>query len=116
MLHALSVATGKDHCSFNPGAGYGSDLSTAPTVLRDGLILWPGPRDRLFALTPRGRLRWTVWLKGQPLTPAVDPARRLLVLADASGVLSGFRLGPGAAAPVRRWSHALGRRALATRR
>ncbi len=96
-----------DHWSFNGGAGYGSDLSTAPAVLADGLILWPGPRHRLFALTPRGQLRWTVAVSGNPLTPAVDQARRLLVLADDSGGLSAYRLMPGAAPPRRLWSHSL---------
>jgi len=107
VLHALSVATGKDLWSFSGGAGYGSDLSTAPAVLGDRLILWPGPHERVFALSPLGRLRWTIQLQGQALTPAVDPARRLLVVADASCGLRGYRLALGGAAPVRVWSHPL---------
>ena len=104
VLHAIDIASGKDRWSFNGGGAYGSDLSTAPTVLADGLILWPGPRDRLYALTPQGKLRWTVPTSRDPLTPAVDQAHRLLVLSDIKGQLSGYRLGDGDSAPTRVWS------------
>ncbi len=108
LLHAIEIATGRDRWSFDGGASYGSDLSTGPAVLPDGLILWPGPRHRLFALTRRGQLRWTVSTMGDPLTPAVDLARRLLVLATTAGQLTGYRLGLGNRAPVRQWSRTLG--------
>ncbi len=52
VLHAIDVGSGADRWSFDGRGAYGSDLSTAPTVLGDGVVLWPGPRHRLFALTP----------------------------------------------------------------
>lgn len=107
VLHAIDVGSGTDRWSFDGQGTYGSDLSTAPAVLRDGLILWPGPRHRVFALTPRGRLLWTLTLAGDPLTPAIDAARQMLVVADTSGGLSAYRLKRGHAAPVRLWSHGL---------
>ncbi len=107
ILHAIEVSSGKDLWSFDGGGAYGSDLSTAPTVLADGLILWPGPRNRLFALTAKGRLRWTISTPGDPLTPAVDEVRRTLVLSDTTGRLSRYRLGNGDSEPKRLWSLAL---------
>lgn len=112
VLHAIDIQTGKDRWSFRGGPNGGSasgssDLSTSPTVLRDGLILWPGPSNRLFALTSSGRRLWTVSAPGDPLTPAVDQARHLLVVADTSGGLSGYRLSAGDRGPVRLWSHSL---------
>ncbi len=106
VLHAIDLGSGTDRWSFDGRGTYGSDLSTAPAVLRDGLILWPGPRHRLFALTPQGRLSWTLSLAADPLTPAIDPARHMLVVADTSGGLSAYRLRSGHA-PVRLWSRAL---------
>jgi len=107
VLHAIDVRSGRDRWSFSGGGHYGSDLSTAPTVLADGLILWPGPRHRLFALTAQGGLRWTLSAPGDPLSPAVDEMHGRFVLADQSGGLSGYRLGPKDAAPVHLWSRSL---------
>lgn len=107
VLHAIDVATGRDRWRFDGGGSYGSDLSTAPTVLTNGLVLWPGPRHRLFALTSAGRMRWTLTTTGDPLTVAVDQSRSLIVLADQSGTVSGYRLSFTGAAPARVWSHSL---------
>jgi outer membrane protein assembly factor BamB len=107
VLHAIDISNGRDRWSFNGGAAYGSDLSTAPAVLADGLILWPGPRQRLFALTPSGQLRWTLTAASEPLTPVVEESRGLLVLADTSGTISGYRLNAHDAAPSALWSHKL---------
>lgn len=106
VLHAIEISNGKDLWTFNGGGSYGSDIPTAPTALADGLILWPGPRGQLFALTPKGKLRWTLTQTAQTLTPAVDQALNLLVLADTKGNLSGYRLA-GDAAPTRLWTHKL---------
>jgi outer membrane protein assembly factor BamB len=108
VLHAIDVRTGKDSWTFNGGGTYGyEDLSTSASVLANGEILWPGPHDHLFALTPQGHLLWTVTVSGTPLTPVVDPAQHLLVLATSTGVLSGYRLGAGASQPKALWSHTL---------
>ena len=69
-LHALNPATGRDRWRFDGNGSYGSDLSTSPLQLPDGTILWPGPRDRLFALSAAGRLAWSVDLGATGLTPA----------------------------------------------
>lgn len=108
VLHAIDISTGRDLWTFDGGGPLGlEDLSTAPTVLADGLILWPGPHGRVYALSPAGKLRWTVSSSGEPLTPAVDERARLLVIAGANGVVSGYRLMAGDAAPARVWSRRL---------
>lgn len=107
VLHALDIRSGKDRWTSDGGGSYGSDLSTAPALLRNGLILWPGPRQRVFALTPQGKLRWTLSLAADPLTPTIDSARHLLVIADTAGGLSAYRLTPGDAALIHLWSRSL---------
>ncbi len=109
VLHAINVSDGRDRWRFDGGGSYGSDLSTAPLVLRDGRVIWPGPRHRLFGLGSSGRLLWTLAGNGDLLTPVLDPAARLLVVADQTGRISGYRLRPGSGAPVRAWSQQLGR-------
>lgn len=104
ILHAIDVATGRDRWMFNGGGVYGSDLSTAPLVLSSGEILWPGPRHRLFALTRAGRLRWTLAGGADLLTPVLDRRADLLVVADETGRISGYRLSSGNRAPRRVWS------------
>jgi outer membrane protein assembly factor BamB len=108
VLHALAVSTGRELWSFNGGGKLGlEDLSTSATLLADGSIVWPGPHGRVYALSPDGRLRWTLSSPAEPLTPAVDEAARLLVIADADGNVSGYRLQRGEAQPARLWSHAI---------
>jgi len=109
VLHAIDIPTGRDLWTFDGGGPLGlEDLSTAPTVLADGLILWPGPHGRVYALSPDGKLRWTLSSPADPLTPAVDERSRLLVIADAGGGVSGYRLIPGDdVAPARLWSRSI---------
>jgi outer membrane protein assembly factor BamB len=109
VLHAIDISTGRDLWTFDGGGPLGlEDLSTAPTVLADGLVLWPGPHGRVYALSPDGKLRWTLSSPAEPLTPAVDERSRLLVIADAGGSVSGYRLIPGGnVAPARLWSRSV---------
>ena len=58
VLHALDPATGKDRWTFDGKGSYGIDLSTSPTVARDGAVYWPGPDNTVFVLDGRtGALR-----------------------------------------------------------
>jgi len=110
ILHAIDLASGRDLWTFDGGAGGSpSDLSTSPTVLSDGTILLPAAGAHVIALDPAGAVRWSVTGSGEPLTPAVDVSRRLLVIADTAGHLSGYRLGSGDATPVRLWTRTVGR-------
>ncbi|MGI8413791.1 MAG: PQQ-binding-like beta-propeller repeat protein [Solirubrobacteraceae bacterium] len=105
VLHAITVSTGKDRWRYDGGGSYGgSDLSTAPLVLGDGRIIWPGPRHMLFGLGADGRRQWTIAGNADLLTPVLDPATQDLVVADQSGQLSGYRLPRGAGPPSRLWS------------
>ena len=107
VLHGLDPHTGGDRWTFDGGGSYGIDLSTSPVQLRDGTILWPGPRERVYALTPNGRLKWSVTLAGMPLTPAVSADERTLYVQSMSGELAAFDRRPGLA-PYRRWSLTVG--------
>ena len=109
ILHAIDLTSGRDLWTFNAGAGgRPSDLSTSPTVLSNGTILLPASGTRVVALNSAGHVRWSVTGSGEPLTPVVDEARRLLVIADTAGHVSGYRLGSGDAAPVRLWTRTVG--------
>ncbi len=87
VLHDLDPRTGRDEWTFDAQASYGSDLSTSPAVLAGGTILWPGPRDTLYALSGSGRLRWTESFGGQVLSPAIAGRNRVYV-ADLAGHLT----------------------------
>jgi outer membrane protein assembly factor BamB len=108
VLHAISVATGRDVWTFNGGASYGSDLSTSALLRSDGQIIWPGPRDRIYGLDGRGRVLWTLPTRGQGLTPVIDPATGQLIVADTGGDICGYRLSLGTGRPHLVWSHRLG--------
>ena len=86
VLQALDPATGATRWSVDAGGSYGVDLSTSPTVLADGTILWPGPRSTLWAISATGQKRWSVRLRGQVLSPAAAGADRVYV-ADTRGDL-----------------------------
>ena len=107
VLHALDPADGSDRWTYDGGGSYGSDLSTSPAVLGDGTILWPGPHDRLYGLTPTGRLLWTVQLDGLVLSPAV--VGRRAYVADSTGILLALDL-PDTGPPRQTWRLDVGSR------
>jgi outer membrane protein assembly factor BamB len=73
ILHALDPANGRDRWTFHGGGSTNNneDLSTSAALLSDGTILWPAPSGRLDALSPAGKLRWSLPLNGSVLSPAV---------------------------------------------
>lgn len=71
------------------------------------MLIWPGPRHLLFGLGPDGRRRWTLAGDGDLLTPVLDRATRLLVVADQTGQISGYRLPRRSGDPIRVWSRQL---------
>jgi outer membrane protein assembly factor BamB len=108
VLHAINVKSGRDEWTFNGGASYGGeDLSTSALILASGEILWPGPGNRLYALSSSGKLLWTLTGTSQLLTPVLDSATGLLVLADLSGHISGYRLNSPTQRPAKLWAHRL---------
>jgi outer membrane protein assembly factor BamB len=106
VLHAMDLATGKDRWTFDGHGHYGSDLSTVPAVLQDGTILWPGPHQQLYALSPTGNLEWQLKAKADLVSPVVDPAQRRLYVGDQSGTLTAYEL-RGSQAPTQVWSKRL---------
>ena len=105
VLHALDPADGHDRWAFDAHAFYGSDLTTSPALLGDGLVLWPGPASKLYVLDTSGHLVTTVARSGTVLSPTVvGPAD--FYLADMSGELSAYRL--EGTALVQRWTIDLG--------
>jgi outer membrane protein assembly factor BamB len=79
VLYALDPATGKQRWHYDGGSAFGNDLSTSPAVLAGGTILWPGPRETLFALSSKGVLLWKERFDTQLLSPAVAGAGRVYV-------------------------------------
>src|SRR4029077_3879290 len=71
VLHAMDLASGHDRWTFDGGRAYGSDLSTSPALLEDGLLLWPGPDSTLSGLDETtGRLLWQRRFGAMVLSPA----------------------------------------------
>lgn len=105
ILHALDPATGRDRWTLDGGGSYGLDLSTSPAVLPSGLILWPGPRGALLAVSPDGTERWRLELGGLVTSPAVR-ADGTVVVATDGGLLVG--LTPTSTGPEERWRVDLG--------
>lgn len=106
MLHAIDPTTGKDRWTYDGKGTIGGDLSTTAAVLPDGAIAWPGSRNTLFGLNPDGSLRWTVALKGVPLSPAIAGDGTLYVMTE-NGNLSAITV-TGSSAKIR-WTVALGK-------
>jgi hypothetical protein len=114
VLHAIDLHDGHDLWSFDGGAAYGKDLSTVPALLADGTVVWPGPRNSVFGLSPTGKLLWRVKLASQPLSPVVLPDGTIVV-GDQSGDVED--LVPGTSgSPTVRWHVALGGTSAAARR
>lgn len=105
VLHALDPATGEDRWTYDGGGHYGGDLSTGPAVLADGTILWPGPRDTLFALDAGGALRWSLRFGSAVLAPAIT-ADGSIAVVEMSGTLHMLDIAAGGA--HERWSSDLG--------
>ncbi len=99
ILHAIDLRSGRDRWTFDGGGSYGIDLTTKPVALKDGTILWPGPRDTLFGLSADGRERWRVKLDGLVLTPAVRDGTAYV--ATLAGTVAALDLGEGS--PHERW-------------
>lgn len=91
VLFALSPHDGHRLWSFDGGGGYGNDLTTSPSVLGDGTILWSGSRNTLFALDRSGHPRWRVEFTSMVLSPAIGGRDRVYV-ADMAGRLSALEI------------------------
>lgn len=95
VLHALAPATGRDRWVFDGHGSYGIDLSTSPAVLKDGTILWPGPRQTLYALDAAGHLRWSESFPGQPSSPAVSSDGNVAVVGSSDGTVRAYDVARG---------------------
>jgi len=109
ILHAIDPATGKDLWTVDGGgpATGETDLSTSPLVLPDGSLLWPGPGDTLFEVSPSGSVLWTHRFSGQVLSPVLSGMTAYVVTMD--GTVSAVRL--GGTDPIVAWSLPLGHKA-----
>jgi len=105
VLHAIDPSTGADRWTVDEHAPYGSDLSSSPAVLPSGLILWPGPRGNLVAVTADGVVGWRLDLGAQATSPAVL-ANGDVAVGTTSGTVA--VLHPTVSGPGRRWSISLG--------
>ncbi len=110
ILHAIDPATGKDLWTVDGGgpATGETDLSTSPLILPGGSLLWPGPQDTLFEISPSGTVQWTHRFSGQVLSPILSNTTAYVVTMD--GTLSAVRL--GGTDPIVAWSLSLGHTAL----
>jgi len=106
VLHDLDPQTGADRWRFSGGSAYGNDVSTSPLVLDAGrLILWPGPRNTLFALAGSGRQLWSIQFGSQVLTPLRGPGSTVYV-EEMDGMMRALRVGVGGASE--RWRVGVG--------
>lgn len=97
VLHALDPATGADRWTFDGGAQYSQrDPSTAAAALDGGTILWPGPRNTLYALDSSGHLLWSKAFDSFLLSPAVD-IDGTVYLMEANGHLHALAIAPSGA-------------------
>lgn len=102
VLHALNPANGSDRWTFDGGASYagGEDLSTSPLILPSGTVLWPGPSDTLFAISPDGKKLWSHTFAATVLSPVLSGSRVYVVLANATV----WAIDVVGATPVLEWS------------
>ncbi len=103
VLHALDPSTGRDRWRFAPPGTFDStDLSTSPAVLPNGDLLWSGPGNALYALSPTGHELWHVALGSFVLSPTV--VGRTAYVGEMNGDLHALDTATG----HERWSIALG--------
>ena len=105
VLHALDPATGQDRWTVDGGAPYSSHLVTAAAIVPDGLILWPGPRNTLFAVTVSGEQRWMLHFDSPVTAPALGPHGEVYV-AETNGHLHALQIDDSGARE--RWVSDLG--------
>ncbi len=86
VLHALDPKTGHDKWAYDAHHAEFGDLSTSPLALPDGNILWP-IGDHLLALSPTGRLLWSLPLTGNATSPTSVDGHRVYV-GDSSGAVT----------------------------
>lgn len=105
IVHALDPATGRDRWTLAISQAGGSDLSSSPAVLAGGLILVPGARGDLVAISERGTKLWSQHIGGgQVLSPAIAGAGRVDVI-DMDGTV--LALKPDASGAHPQWRLAL---------
>jgi outer membrane protein assembly factor BamB len=92
VLHAIDPKNGKDRWAFDGGGFYGNDLSTSPSILSTGIILWPGPNGRLVVLSARGKKLASYEIGGFVLSPAIDVAEKNVYIQSMSGELSAWKI------------------------
>jgi outer membrane protein assembly factor BamB len=111
-LHALDPATGADRWTFKGGGPYAgaSDLSTSALVLPSGDILWPGPNDTLYDLTPSGQPVWSHRFDGMVLSPALAGSKVYV------GLMSGsvWELDVSGSVPQLGWTVAIGQQSFSS--
>jgi outer membrane protein assembly factor BamB len=107
VLHALNPTTGTDIWTFNGAGPYTgeTDLSTSPLLLPSGALLWPGPRDMLYEVSPAGHSLWSHQFAGSVLSPALSGSKVYVELM--SGTL--WELNIGGSVPQLGWSVSIGR-------
>jgi outer membrane protein assembly factor BamB len=106
VLHAVDLSDGNERWTFDGGASYGADLSTVPALLADGTVVWPGPKNTVFGLSPEGKLLWKVTLGAQPLSPVLL-SDGSIVVSDQSGEVEDLVTKAGGMPEVR-WHLVLG--------
>lgn len=106
VLHALDPATGADLWTFNGGGPFTgeTDLSVSPLVLPSGSILWPGPDDTLYELSPTGQSLWSHRFSAMVLSPVLAGTSAYIELM--SGTL--WQLQLGTPLPTLGWSLSIG--------
>ena len=114
ILHSIDPATGADHWAFDGGGRFSPGGPSSPALTPSGHVVFAGPAQSLFVLSPDGTLLWREQLSGTGFTPLVvvrpdptgSPITRIYV-TDVHANLSAFEVGAGAA-HSRRWQQSLG--------
>jgi outer membrane protein assembly factor BamB len=85
----------------------GGPVTSSPLIYHGVVYIGAGDH-KLYAIAEQtGKVRWTATVPGAiDGSPALDPATSTLVVGDASGIVTAFRV--GGAAPSRRWHATVG--------